>query len=224
MAEPSGAAFRKGHIDEVQGTDSGNRVAVPRVTAVAGGTGRGTRHGAQRPGACPTRFAHRVGRSGACRTRESPRPQAARFALFVHDSGLPVVLLVVQCAALQYRFLVPLLGARQCDWIRECVREASVLLSVDAPQTKQFALVNVLLNLRDDGPLLLRHCESAAQPTRDELVSVMATLVGALQPPHRVTSLVSGIAVARARVFVTLPVAGDVPPHGAGVLAPGSLH
>jgi hypothetical protein len=156
---------------------------------------------------------------------ESPLlPQGARFALFVHDSGLPVVLLVVQFAGIQFRFLVPIVGARQRVWIQECVKEGDVLLTVDAPQTKQFALVNVLLNLRDDGPQLLRHCESAAQPTRDELVSVMATLVGALQPPHRVTSSVSGIAVARARVFVTLPVAGDVPPHGAGVLAPGSLH
>lgn len=146
---------------------------------------------------------------------ESPLlPQGARFALFVHDSGLPVVLLVVQFAGIQFRFLVPIVGARQRVWIQECVNKGDVLLSVDAPETKQFALVNVLLNLRDDRPQLLRHCESAAQPTRDELASLLATLVHGLRPPHRVTSLVSGIAVARARVFVALPAAGDAPSHG----------
>lgn len=155
---------------------------------------------------------------------ESPLlPQAARFELFKHDSGFPVVLLVVQVAGTQYRFVVPIVGVRQRAWVQECVKAGDVLLSVDAPETKQLALVNVLVELRDDGPRLLRQCQAAAGLTRGELAWILGTLVAALQPRHRVLTLVPGIAVARATVFVVLPALTDTAPQGFPS-SPRSLH
>lgn len=151
------------------------------------------------------------------------RPQASRFALLVHGSGLRVALLVVQSAGVQLRFLVPIIGARQRAWIQECVQEGDVLLSLEAQAKKQFVLVNVPLTLGPDGPRLLRHCEPAARLPRHRLASVLATLVGALQSPHRVMTLVPGMSVARAQVFVALPAIEDAR-QGFGPLPPRSLH
>lgn len=147
---------------------------------------------------------------------ESPLlPQAARFALFKHPSGLALALLVVQVAGTQYRFVVPIVGARQRAWIEESVKAGDVLLCVDAPQTQQLALVNVRLNLGDDGPELLRQCEPMGGLTRIELASILGTLVTALQPRHRVLTLVPGMAVAHAHLFIALPALTDTAPQGA---------
>lgn len=151
-------------------------------------------------------------------------PQGAQMGLLTNDAGVRVVLLAVQSAGLQHRFIVPIVGTRERAWLRECVDHRSVLVSVDAHETDQLALVSVRFDPREHGPELVRRCEAPVVPHQIQMARELASLVVTLREPGRVASAVELFAVEEATVFVVLPRLPNPEPGSQRLVASSSVH
>jgi hypothetical protein len=150
-------------------------------------------------------------------------PDGMRVTVLTNDDGLRFVVVSLQSAGLQYRLVVPVVGARERAWVRECVEQQSVLIVVNASETNQLALVAVRLNPGDTGDDLIRRCKASTVPSAETMLQQYTHAVATLLEPETIQSAVPLVAVNDVVVYLTVPQSQDIEGHSRQP-ASSSLH
>jgi hypothetical protein len=150
-------------------------------------------------------------------------PDGIRVTVLSNDDGLPFFVVSLQSAGLQYRLVVPVVGARERAWVRECVEQRSVPIVVNASETNQLALFAVRFDPGDTGDELIRRCKASGAPSADTMLQQYTRAVATLLEPETIRSAVPLVAVNDVVVYLTVPQSQDIEGHSRQP-APSSLH